>query len=254
MRLERAIVPSAVALVLFAQPAWAAPLDETLLTPALRLTLGWLTFVVVLGLGVLVFAGRALDGVLETLEADVSRAFWIGVATQVAAVPVLVIASVLLAVTVVGLLAIPIVAAAWILALVGLVSLGTMATARLIGHGVLGSAGTGLANGSRARRDALRALLAGLAVLIVAWLAAAVTAPLGGAGVAMRGLALALTWVAATAGMGAAVLSRGGRRRLAPRAAPVPAGAGLPDWQTPTPVSGVVAARRPVRRDPVESR
>ena len=60
----------------------------------------------------------------------------------------------------------------------------------------------------------------------------------------LRVIAVAITWVAATAGLGAAVLSRGGTRRATETFAAVPAVNDLP-WQTPTPVTGVVAARRP---------
>jgi hypothetical protein len=232
---------------LLAPPVFAAPAVDQLL-PTLRLTLGWVTFATLLGIGVLVFAGRALDGVLDTLEVDVSRAFWVGIATQLAAIPALVIASALLAATIIGILAIPVLAAAWILAMFGLVTLGFFATARMIGHGLLGGTRPVVHELHAPRRDALRALLIGLAILIAAWIAAALTAQIPVASVATRGVALALTWVAATAGMGAAVLSRGGRRRPYSARISYPASA-TPEWQTPTPVTGVVAARRPSPRD-----
>ena len=55
-----------------------------------------------------------------------------------------------------------------------------------------------------------------------------------------------MTYVAVTAGFGAALLSRGGTRRDAAVAqAPAPA-MNAASWQTPTPVTGVVAGRRPV--------
>jgi len=64
----------------------------------------------------------------------------------------------------------------------------------------------------------------------------------------LRGVAVAITWVATTAGLGAAVISRGGTKRSAPTASfaavnDIPVN-DIP-WQTPTPVTGVVAARRP---------
>ncbi|HPV74947.1 MAG TPA: hypothetical protein PLX31_08620, partial [Gemmatimonadaceae bacterium] len=65
-------------------------------------------------------------------------------------------------------------------------------------------------------------------------------------GAALRIVALLVTYVAVTAGFGAALLSRGGSRRDAAVAqAPAPA-MDAASWQTPTPVTGVVAARRPV--------
>jgi hypothetical protein len=60
----------------------------------------------------------------------------------------------------------------------------------------------------------------------------------------LRLVALAVTWVAATAGFGAAILSRGGTHRDAAKKTPVDESAA---WQTPTPITGVAAARKPVR-------
>jgi hypothetical protein len=61
----------------------------------------------------------------------------------------------------------------------------------------------------------------------------------------LRGIAVAITWVAVTAGLGAAVISRGGKRRQAMAAPELASVNDMPAWQTPTPVTGVVAARRP---------
>jgi len=63
------------------------------------------------------------------------------------------------------------------------------------------------------------------------------------AALAAPAVAVAITWVAATAGLGAALVSRGGvRRAVAPAAQRAMQAA---SWATPTPVAGVVAARRP---------
>jgi hypothetical protein len=60
----------------------------------------------------------------------------------------------------------------------------------------------------------------------------------------LRAVALAGSWVALTFGAGAAILARAGTRREGAARRPRP----IDDlsWQTPTPVTGVVAARRPV--------
>ena len=61
----------------------------------------------------------------------------------------------------------------------------------------------------------------------------------------IRAVALAATWAALTLGLGAAILSRAGtHRRVAGATAGRPVE--LAAWQTPTPVAGVVAARRSV--------
>jgi hypothetical protein len=65
----------------------------------------------------------------------------------------------------------------------------------------------------------------------------------------VRFVALVVTWVAATVGFGAAIASRAGTRTEAPTPAaaaqPVRAPEDPLPWATPTPVGGVVAARRP---------
>ena len=62
----------------------------------------------------------------------------------------------------------------------------------------------------------------------------------------LRFIAAIITWVAVTVGFGATLASRGGTRVLPTATLPVPQ---LLEedtsWQTPTPVSGVTAARRP---------
>ena len=63
-------------------------------------------------------------------------------------------------------------------------------------------------------------------------------------GTLLRLVALSVRWVAVTAGFGAALLSRGGTKRDAVVTyAPAPASEAA--WQTPTPITGVIAARRP---------
>jgi hypothetical protein len=81
--------------------------------------------------------------------------------------------------------------------------------------------------------------------VLVVWTAAALLGG-GAAGLLVRSAAVALTWVAVTAGFGAALRSRAGTRVGRPLATAT-AGAGSPvaAWQTPTPIAGVVAARRP---------
>ncbi|OYV65270.1 MAG: hypothetical protein B7Z72_12395, partial [Gemmatimonadetes bacterium 21-71-4] len=63
----------------------------------------------------------------------------------------------------------------------------------------------------------------------------------------LRAVAVAVTWVALTAGLGATVLTRAGTQHEHPDVTPTPRGPSEPlAWQTPTPVAGVAAARRPV--------
>ena len=116
-------------------------------------------------------------------------------------------------------------------------TLGFLAVAQLIG----GAVWRRRYGDERAR--ALGALVVGVAIFFALWLVAAllVWAPL--AATVVRAAAIAATWAALTLGLGAAILSRAGtHRRVASGSRPVE----LAAWQTPTPVAGVVAARRPV--------
>jgi hypothetical protein len=89
-------------------------------------------------------------------------------------------------------------------------------------------------------------LLLGLLLFYVVWLVAAVLGWAPVLGAALRLFASAVTWVAVTVGFGAALLTRGGTREAAAAAPGPPAREEDEDqWQTPTPVTGVTAARRP---------
>jgi hypothetical protein len=95
-----------------------------------------------------------------------------------------------------------------------------------------------------ARASSLRALMIGVFTIFALWLIAAAVAWSPLAAAIVRLVALATTWVAVTVGFGAVILSRISSRRAAAAQSPV-----VPldemTWQTPTPVSGVAAARRP---------
>jgi hypothetical protein len=207
---------------------------------ALALSSSWLVILVLIAIGVLVFADQYLDGVVESLEGRFGRSFWAGIAAQLALAPVLALLIVALAVTVIGVLLIPFAIVAFVLAVAGLLTLGFLAVARLTGESIAPAA----SKRYHARGAALRALVVGVTVYMGLWVLASAFAWAPMVEAILRGIAVAITWVATTAGLGAAVLSRGGTRRANAMAAPVAAVNDLP-WQTPTPVTGVVAARRP---------
>jgi hypothetical protein len=84
-------------------------------------------------------------------------------------------------------------------------------------------------------------LAIGVALFFALWMIAALLTWSPIASVVLRAAALAATWVAMTLGLGATLLSRAGtHRKLASGTRPVE----LAAWQTPTPVTGVVAALR----------
>jgi hypothetical protein len=209
---------------------------------ALSLSFGWLVMILLIGIGVLVFAGGYLDGVTDVLEQSFWRSFLVGIAAELGLVPVLVLVVAALAITLVGILLIPFAIVAYVLAVAGLVTLGFLAVAQLVG----GSFGRKPAT-AQPRGQALRALVFGVVLFMGSWVVAAAFQWWPFLAGLLRMVAFAITFVAATAGLGAAVLSRGGTHRDAAAPEPQEPTNQAPVWQTPTPVTGVAAARRPVK-------
>lgn len=208
---------------------------------SLGVTLGTLGILLVLGIGVLIFAGSTLDAVVEVMERQLARAFLIGVAAELGLLPALLLLIVGLALTVLGLLLIPFAIVAYALAAAGALTLGFLAVAVVVGGAVVKRRRV---RPLTARATSLRALMIGVFSLLALWLVAAavVWSPLAAA--ILRLVAGAVTWVAVTAGLGAVILSRLSARPAEGRPEPAMSLDEL-GWQTPTPVSGVAAARRP---------
>jgi hypothetical protein len=204
---------------------------------AMSLSLGWLVVMLLVGIGVLIFASAYLDGVSDVLEQNFSRSFLVGIAGELGMIPALILVCAALAVTVVGILLIPFAIVAYVLAVMGFLTLGFLAVARLAG----GSFG---ADRGEVKGKALRGLVLGIGIFMGLWVLAAAFQWSPAVSAVLRMIAMAVTWVAATAGFGAAILSRGGTNRDAAKKAPVDESA---SWQTPTPITGVAAARKPVR-------
>jgi hypothetical protein len=202
---------------------------------ALKLTLGWFAVLALIGVGVMIFAETNLDGVVLTLERGIGKSFVAGVIGQVAALPALLLLCVALALTVLGVLLIPFAIVAYIIAMAGLVTLGFLAVARLSGIPAVRS------QELTARGVNLRGLFIGLIGYFGIWLIAAAFTWHPVIGGALRMVAVLVTWVAATAGLGATLRSRAGTRRASRKSATA---ADEYSWQTPTPVSGVAASRR----------
>ena len=130
---------------------------------ALALSSSWLIILVLMAIGVLLFAGDYLDGVVDSLEGRFGRSFWAGIATQLALAPVLCLLVVALAVTILGVLLIPFAIVAFVLAVVGLITLGFLAIARITGESVAPAASKRYS----ARGAALRALVVGVSIYMM---------------------------------------------------------------------------------------
>ena len=245
--------------VLLAGRSATAPAGATIWRD-LKLSLGWLAVLLAIGLGVLVTASAYLDGVAEALELSYTRALLTGIVGQLSVLPALLLVVVGLSITIIGILIVPLAVVAFVLGLAGLLTLGFLAVALVTGRSL--ARGRVSALGANDRGASLRALVIGVSLYLLLWIAAAALGAWPTLAVALRVVAVAMSWVAVTAGFGAALISRAGTRRVAPReVAPAPeldlrpttpaaARAAAPVWQTPTPISGVVAARRPTSAPP----
>lgn len=202
---------------------------------SVKLVIACFALLAIIGIGVMVFAEANLDGVVTALERGIGRAFWIGVAGQVGLLPGLLVLVTALAITVLGVLLIPFAIVAYVIAAAGLVTLGLLAVARLTGGAVASDRGT-----SSPRGVHLRALAIGLSAYFALWMLAALFAWNPIAGAVLRAIAIAVTWVAATVGLGATLASRAGTQRAGAKSTTTDEYA----WQTPTPVTGVAAAAR----------
>ena len=210
----------------------------------MQTVMGWLVMMVILGFGTMVLAEERLRIVTETIEGRFGKSVVAGLITEVSYIPALIIVPVLLVITIVGIVIAPFAVLAIIVLGAGLATLGFLAMAR-----VAGQAMTRRSAPATQRGIEMRSMLAGLCLFFGLWLLAALLGWIPVLGGILHALAVVVTWAAATVGLGAAVISRGGSRRRVSDTLDVPA---LPEagWQTPTPISGIAAARRTATTTP----
>ncbi len=234
--LDRAVSPAAVAAA--SSSVFLSILDE------LQTVMGALVVMVLFGFAAMVFTEERLRVVASAIELRFGRSLFAGILAEVSFVPVLVLAVVLLVITLIGIILLP-VAIPGLFVLGALLSvLGFLAVSRVAGQALTRRAATVSVRGAE-----LRSMLAGLFFFFGLWLAAAVLSWVPVLGSLVHALAFVVTWAAATVGLGAAVITRGGGRPTAAPAAP-PTGSGEIGWQTPTPISGIAAARRQATNTP----
>ena len=233
---DRAVAPDAAAAA--SSSGFLSILDQ------LQIAMGWLVAMVLLGFGVMVFAEDRLRVVAATIEARFGRSLFAGLLAEVSFIPVLVLSIVLLVITIIGIILLP-VAIPGIFVLGALLAvLGFLAVSRVAGQALTRRAATVSVRGAE-----LRSMLAGLFFFFGLWLVAAILSWVPVLGPLLHALAFVVTWAAVTVGLGAAVITRGGGRP-APSPVATPDAASELGWQTPTPISGIAAARRQATNTP----
>jgi hypothetical protein len=220
-------------------PATAAPRSAlSTMWRQLLLSLGWLAILAAIGVVVVLFARTNLEGVADAIERSFGRAFLVGIAAELAVLPaLLMLIVVLVLIPIVGWALLPFAVIGFLVAIAGALALGFLAMAQVTGEALMRRAQRGVGGLERV-------VFVGLVAYMSLWIVTALLAWSGPAGGAMRIIALLLTWVAATVGFGATLVSRGGTGDVARPPIPITRTAEL-EWQTPTPVAGVAAARRP---------
>ena len=233
-------------------PEAAAPLSgfRLLLRNAAGLTGVYLTLLA-LGFGLVLFGRPNLEVVADTVSHTFGRSFMVGLLAQMLLLPTFGMLVVGLLLSVVGVLLIPFAVLAYLLLLlIGVVG-GYLAVAHALGESYTRRR---LAMGiSASSPNSYRYLLVGLTAMLGFWAAWAVFGWVPVAGTLMKIAAVLVTWLLATAGFGATLLSRAGAResftgRL------VPAEALTDEYLWATPQFGVPAAKRPPTRGEIKDR
>ena len=200
-----------------------------------------------LGFGLVMFARPNLEVISDTASHSFGRAFVTGLLGQILVLPTFGMLIVGLVLSVAGILLLPFAVAVYaLLVIVGALggflgvahAMGETYTRRRMAMGTLiGSP------------NSYRYLVVGLGAVAVLWLAWSLFGWVPVAGTLIGGAAFLATWLLATAGFGAALLSRAGiRENFAGRL--IPPEALTDEYLWATPQFGVPAARRPGGRTP----
>jgi hypothetical protein len=208
-----------------------------------RMSLAFLAVMLIGGVGVLTFASDPLDAAAQAVSEQFTRALGYGVVGALAVLPVLVVMVIAICLTIVGIIFSPVVVLLYTLVVLGIILVGFYAVAETTGRAIYRRrSGDPLSE----RGAKLRGLVTGIAIYGGLWVVAAIFGGLPGLGVVLHVIASAVTVIVILVGCGAVLVSRRDARAAIGGRKSVPYSV-VPDlpWQTPTPVGGVAAARRP---------
>lgn len=163
-----------------------------------------------LGFGTVFFGRRYVEVVADTASHSFGRSFVVGLLGQLLLLPTFAMLIVGLIFTVVGILLLPFAAVAYVIAAILAAVGGYLAVAHAVGETFTRRR---MAHGAFVRApNAYGYLFAGLIGLLGLWAAAALTGWMGPVVFVFRLAAVIVTWLAATTGFGAVLLSRAGLR------------------------------------------
>jgi hypothetical protein len=216
----------------------------------------------ILGIAVLTFGSAPLDQTTTVLSEQFGRAFRFGIIGWLAVAPLAVVLALGLVLTLIGIILVPIALPIYAVAVLTAALLGFFAVAETTGYALNRQAAD---NPLTERGAKLRAMVTGVAFYSGLWALAALFSQVHVLGTMLRVFATAITVVALTVGFGAVIIAlsrpyirvkvKGSPATPTPAAAaaspsPSPSGGNDALWQTPTPVGGMIAARRPTPPPP----
>jgi hypothetical protein len=203
--------------------------------------LGVFITLLTLGGGLVLFARPNLEVVSDTVSHSFGRSFVTGLLGQILLLPTFGMLVVGLILSVAGILLLPFAVVVYaLLVILGVVG-GYLAVAHAVGETYIRRR---LARGHVGSPNSYRYLFTGLGALVLLWVVWAVFGWVPVAGDLVRGAAVLVTWLLATAGFGAALLSRAGiRESFAGRL--IPPEALTDEYLWATPQFGVPSVRRP---------
>ncbi len=163
---------------------------------------GWLLIVAITGFAILAVGGDKLTIVMNTMQQGVGKSLGSGLLGQLAIVPGAIAVVGLLAASIIGILLIPLGLMAFMFIVAGVAMFGFVAAATMTG-----AAMTGKHRDSTPHGAMLRAFFTGTALYLGLWIIAALFSGVPLLGAMLASFASAVTFIAATTGFGAVLLS-----------------------------------------------
>jgi len=188
----------------------AAPSAIQILFEGVKNVVALFVALAMIGFGAVFFARRYLEVVADTASQSFGRSLVVGLLGQLLLLPTLAMLIVGLIFTIVGILLLPFAVVAFLIAACVALLGGYLAVAHAIGESV---SRRRMANGAFVRSpNAYGYLFTGLVGLLGLWAAAALFGWAGPVVYVFQAAAFVVTWLAATVGFGAVLLSRAGLR------------------------------------------
>ncbi|HUQ47609.1 MAG TPA: hypothetical protein VM053_05115 [Gemmatimonadaceae bacterium] len=173
----------------------------------------WLLIVTLVGFALMAFGPDKLEIVIETMQNGVGKSLLTGLFGQLAIVPGAIAVVALLAVTIIGIVLIPLGLMAFMFAVAGIAMFGFIAAATMTGAALTRDK----SRDNTPHGRMLRAFLTGSAVYMGLWLLTAALSGVPLLGAVLASFTAAVTFIAITTGFGAVLLSywRGEFKRTA---------------------------------------